>query len=141
MRIAGSVKTTCQYTKHCSKILPAFTNFDRFGLAVIMGRSKQSPCSLGAVPKQAKTFFPRIPLVSTIKQRPDFRGFFASAVLSTIASASNRMAEKKTVSVAFNARCNSYNPMDWLQTQVRGLMKISMGFCFGRVNSLLSFVG
>lgn len=77
----------------------AETNFDRFGFAVITGRSKQGPCNLGAVPKQAKTFFPRIPLVSTIKQCPDFKGFFASVVLRTNQEP-NRAARNKTVSVA-----------------------------------------
>ena len=62
----------------------ALTIFDRIGFAVNTGRSKPSPFSMGTVPKQAKTFFPRIPLESTIKQCPDYKGFFVRAVLQTI---------------------------------------------------------
>ena len=66
---------------------PALTIFDRIGFAVKPGKSKPSPLSMGTVPKSAKTSFPRIPLKSTIKQCPDFKGFFVSAVLRRYNSA------------------------------------------------------
>lgn len=55
-------------------------------VAVIWEKAKNP--LMGAVPIQAKAFFPRIPLASTTKQHP-LQGFFSSiaAVLHTIASA------------------------------------------------------
>lgn len=55
----------------------AALNFGRFDVAVNWEEAQKSPLSLGAVPDQAKAFFPRIPLDSTTKQRSVFRGFFA----------------------------------------------------------------
>lgn len=54
----------------------ALTGFDRLGFAVNWENGNQSPCSMGAVPDKHKSVLPRIPLASTIKQRPDYRGFF-----------------------------------------------------------------
>lgn len=55
----------------------AALNFGRFDVAVNWEEAHKSPLSLGAVPNQAKAFFPRIPLDSTTKQRSVFKGFFA----------------------------------------------------------------
>lgn len=80
----------------------AFTIFDRIEFADKQEESMSSPCSMGAVPRQAKAFLPIIPLVSTIKQRPDYRGFFVCAVMDT--------SDNGLESVSFHVKTGWYLP-------------------------------
>jgi len=61
-------------------------NFDRFSFAVNCRNGSKALIDWVLCRNKQKTIPARIPLISTVKQHPTYRGFFTSAVLQTISS-------------------------------------------------------
>jgi len=100
-------------------VLPAVTNFDRFGFAVIGEMEGKAPLAWERCRYKQKPISPEIPLASTIKPLPNYRGFFVSAVLRRYNSAEVGVTERtKTIQQQQGLWCNSKVAPDALVTRV-----------------------
>lgn len=80
--------------KNSCIVSPAFTNFDRFGLAVNGRMEGEAPLAWERCRNKQKPILPRIPLTPTIKPLSNYWGFFVSAVPPASAANLNGLPER-----------------------------------------------
>lgn len=95
----------------------ALTNFDRFGFAVNCRNLNSQALAVWVLCQfKQKTISARIPLTLTIKQYPDYRGFFVRAALPALSVGKSqppeRTDDRNHVSAGWGRGCISQDTQD-----------------------------